>query len=168
MAGSLNKVVLLGNLGADPEIRVFANGGRVCNLRIATSDTWKDKNSGERKERTEWHRVTVYAEPTIAFCEKYVKKGHKLYVEGALETRKWQDKDGKDQYTTEITVRPYGGQVLSLTTKDGGTSSHDDDRGEHNQDGDAARGAKNGRDQGSVNGSRQQPPRQHLDDEIPF
>jgi single-strand DNA-binding protein len=120
MAGSLNKVMLIGNLGADPEIRSFQNGGRVCNLRIATSEQWKDRNSGERQERTEWHNVAVFQEGAIAFAEQYLRKGSKVFVEGQLQTRKWQDQQGNDRYTTEITVRPYNGQLTSLDSPGGG------------------------------------------------
>lgn len=119
MAGSLNKVMLIGNLGADPEVRSFQNGGRVCNLRIATSEQWKDK-SGERQERTEWHTVAVFQEPAINFAEQYLRKGSKVYVEGQLQTRKWQDQQGNDRYTTEIAIRPFSGQLTSLDSPGGG------------------------------------------------
>jgi single-strand DNA-binding protein len=119
MAGSLNKVMLIGNLGADPEVRSFQNGGRVCNLRIATSEQWKDK-SGERQERTEWHTVAVFQEPAINFAEQYLRKGAKVYVEGQLQTRKWQDQQGNDRYTTEIAIRPFSGQLTSLDSPGGG------------------------------------------------
>lgn len=119
MAGSLNKVMLIGNLGADPEVRSFQNGGRVCNLRIATSEQWKDK-SGERQERTEWHTVAVFQEPAINFAEQYLRKGSKVYVEGQLQTRKWQDQQGNDRYTTEIAIRPFSGQLTSLDAPGGG------------------------------------------------
>ena len=119
MAGSLNKVMLIGNLGADPEVRSFQNGGKVCNLRIATSETWKDK-SGERQERTEWHTVAVFQEPAINFAEQYLRKGAKVYVEGQLQTRKWQDQQGNDRYSTEIAIRPFNGQLTSLDSPGGG------------------------------------------------
>jgi single-strand DNA-binding protein len=119
MAGSLNKVMIIGNLGADPEVRSFQNGGRVCNLRIATSEQWKDK-SGERQERTEWHTVAVFQEPAINFAEQYLRKGSKVYVEGQLQTRKWQDQQGNDRYTTEIAIRPFSGQLTSLDAPGGG------------------------------------------------
>lgn len=119
MAGSLNKVMLIGNLGADPEVRSFQNGGRVCNLRIATSEQWKDK-SGERQERTEWHTVAVFQEPAINFAEQYLRKGSKVFVEGQLQTRKWQDQQGNDRYTTEIAIRPFSGQLTSLDSPGGG------------------------------------------------
>jgi len=109
MAGSVNKVIIIGNLGRDPEVRSFDNGGQICNLRIATSQTWKDKNTGERKERTEWHSVTIHNDALIRLAEQYLSKGSKVYIEGQLETRKWQDQSGQDRYTTEIALRPYRG-----------------------------------------------------------
>lgn len=119
MAG-VNKAIIVGNLGRDPEVRSFQNGGKIANLRIATSETWKDRNTGERKERTEWHSIAVSAEHAVNYCERYLRKGSKVYVEGKLETRKWQDQSGNDRYTTEITVRPYGGQVMGLDKAEGG------------------------------------------------
>jgi single-strand DNA-binding protein len=113
MAGSVNKVMLIGNVGADPEIKTFSNGGKVANFSLATSESWKDKTSGEKKERTEWHRVSVTNEGLVGVIEKYVKKGSKLYIEGQLETRKYE-KDGKDHYTTEVTLRPYRGELTLL------------------------------------------------------
>jgi single-strand DNA-binding protein len=111
---SLNKVMLIGSVGQDPEVRTFTNGGQVCNLRIATSETWKDKQTGDRKERTQWHSVVVMSENLISVIERFVKKGSKLYVEGQLETRKWQDKDGQDRYTTEVVLRPYTSNLVLL------------------------------------------------------
>jgi len=122
MAGSVNKVILVGNLGKDPEIRSFPNGGRVANFSIATSESWKDKATGERKERTEWHRISVLNEVLIGVVEKYVKKGSKLYIEGQLETRKYE-KDGRDVYTTEVVLRPFRGELTMLDSKGGGSSS---------------------------------------------
>ncbi|MBL4627374.1 MAG: single-stranded DNA-binding protein, partial [Roseicyclus sp.] len=121
MAGSVNKVILIGNLGRDPEVRSFPSGGKVCNLNLATSETWKDKNTGERKERTEWHRVSIYSEPLVRVAEQYLKKGSKIYIEGQLETRKWQDQSGQDRYTTEIALRPYRSELTMLDGRsDGG------------------------------------------------
>lgn len=117
MAGSVNKVILVGNLGRDPEIRTFQNGGRVANLSVATSETWKDRQSGERKERTEWHRVVVFNEGLIGVIERFLRKGSKVYVEGQLETRKYNDQSGAERYTTEVVLRPYRGE---LTMLDGG------------------------------------------------
>lgn len=120
MAGSVNKVIIVGNLGRDPEVRSFQNGGKVVNLRIATSETWRDRNSGERKERTEWHSVAIFSEPLAKIAEQYLRKGSKVYIEGALETRKWQDQSGQDRYTTEIVLRPYRGELTLLDGRDGG------------------------------------------------
>jgi len=120
MAGSVNKVILVGNLGRDPEIRSFQNGGKVCNLSLATSENWKDKNSGERKERTEWHRVAIFNEGLVRVCEQYLRKGSKVYLEGQLETRKWQDQNGQDKYSTEIVLRGYGGTLTMLDGREGG------------------------------------------------
>jgi single-strand DNA-binding protein len=121
MAGSVNKVILIGNLGADPEVRTFQNGGKVCNLRIATSENWKDRESGERRERTEWHNVVIRSEPLIRVAEQYLRKGSKIYVEGQLETRKWQDQSGADRYTTEVALRPYRSELTMLDGRqDGG------------------------------------------------
>ncbi|MDE3240402.1 MAG: single-stranded DNA-binding protein [Paracoccaceae bacterium] len=121
MAGSVNKVIIVGNLGRDPEVRSFANGGKVCNLRIATSETWRDRNTGERKERTEWHSVAIFNENLAKIAEQYLRKGSTVYVEGQLETRKWQDQSGQDRYTTEIVLRPYRGELTLLGGRgDGG------------------------------------------------
>jgi single-strand DNA-binding protein len=120
MAGSVNKVILVGNLGRDPEIRSFQNGGRVASFSIATSENWKDKSSGEKKERTEWHRISVLNDKLVEVVERYVKKGSKLYIEGQLETRKWTDKDGQEKYTTEVVLRPFRGE---LTMLDGANSN---------------------------------------------
>lgn len=120
MAGSVNKVILVGNLGRDPEIRSMQNGGRVCNLSIATSESWKDRNSGERREKTEWHRVVVFNENLVRLCENYLKKGAKVYLEGQIETRKWQDQGGQERYTTEIVLRPYRGELTMLDGRGGG------------------------------------------------
>ena len=114
MAGSLNKVMLIGNLGADPEIRSFQNGGKVANLRIATSENWKDKNTGERQERTEWHTVAIFSEGLIGVVERYLRKGSKVYIEGSLQTRKWQDQSGNDRYSTEVVLRGMNGTLTML------------------------------------------------------
>ena len=117
MSGSVNKVILIGNLGRDPEVRTFQNGGKVVNLRIATSETWKDKQTGERKERTEWHSVAIMNEPLAKIAEQYLSKGSTVYIEGQLETRKWQDQSGADKYTTEIVLRPFNGALTLLGGK---------------------------------------------------
>ncbi|MHA6316345.1 single-stranded DNA-binding protein [Altererythrobacter sp. CAU 1778] len=114
MAGSLNKVMLIGNLGADPEIKSFQNGGKVANLRIATSETWKDRNTGERQERTEWHTVAIFSEGLVSVVENYLRKGSKVFVEGKLQTRKWQDQQGNDRYSTEVVLRGFDGTLTML------------------------------------------------------
>jgi single-strand DNA-binding protein len=120
MAGSLNKVMLIGNLGKDPEVRTFANGGKVCNFSIATSESWKDRNSGERQEKTEWHNVAIFNEGLAGVAERYLKKGSKVYVEGQLQTRKWTDQNGQDRYTTEVVLR---GPNAVMTMLDGAPGS---------------------------------------------
>ena len=120
MAGSVNKVILIGNLGRDPEVRTFQNGGKVCNLRIATSENWRDKATGERRDRTEWHSVAIFNENLAKIAEQYLRKGSKVYVEGQLETRKWQDQSGQERYTTEIVLRPFRGELTLLDGRDGG------------------------------------------------
>lgn len=119
MAGSVNKVIIVGNLGKDPEVRSFQNGGRVANLTVATSENWKDKNTGEKKERTEWHRVVIMNDNLVCVAERYLKKGAKVYIEGQLETRKWQDQSGVDKYTTEVVLRPYRGELTMLDSASG-------------------------------------------------
>lgn len=139
MAGSVNKVIIVGNLGRDPEVRSFSNGGKVCNLRIVTSETWKDKQSGERKEKTEWHSVAIHNEALVRIAEQYLRKGSTVYIEGQIETRKWQDQSGQDKYTTEIVLRPYNGTLTLLgggcqpsgnqpqpNTQSNGTAQYDD------------------------------------------
>jgi single-strand DNA-binding protein len=123
MSGSVNKVILVGNLGADPEVKQFQNGNQVCNLRIATADTWKDKTSGERRERTEWHTVAIYSEGLVRVAQNYLKKGSKVYIEGKLQTRKWQDQSGADRYTTEIVLQGYDAALVMLDGKDGKSGS---------------------------------------------
>ena len=120
MAGSVNKVILIGNLGRDPEVRTFQNGGKVCNLRIATSETWKDKQTGEKKERTEWHSVAIHSEQLVRVAEQYLRKGSKVYIEGQLETRKWQDQSGQDKYSTEVVLRPYKSELTMLDGNNAG------------------------------------------------
>lgn len=173
MAGSVNKVILIGNLGRDPEVRNFQNGGKVCNLRIATSETWKDRNTGERRERTEWHSVAIFQEGLVRVAEQYLRKGSKVYLEGKLQTRKWQDQSGQDRYTTEIVLQGYDGVLTML-----------DGRGEGGGGGNYAGGSSGGYggdyggDQGGYgndygggsgggSGSARSAPRD-IDDEIPF
>src|SRR5919202_2393850 len=120
MAGSVNKVILVGNLGRDPEIRTMQNGSRVANLRIATSDTWRDRDSGERRERTEWHSVVIFNERLLDVAEKFLKKGQKVYLEGELQTRKWTDNSGVEKYTTEVVLQRFRGELVMLSGREGG------------------------------------------------
>ena len=177
MAGSVNKVILIGNLGRDPEVRTFQNGGKVCNLRIATSETWKDRDSGERRERTEWHSIAIFSEPLIRVAEQYLRKGSKIYVEGQLETRKWQDQNGNDRYSTEVVLRPYRSELTMLDSRgDGGGGGYGGgQQGSGQQDG----GQQDG---GQQNGGQQNGGQQNggfddrggaggggsTDDDIPF
>ena len=178
MAGSVNKVILVGNLGRDPEVRSFQNGGKVVNLRIATSETWRDKATGERKERTEWHSVAIFNENIAKIAEQYLRKGSKVYVEGQLETRKWQDQSGADRYSTEVVLRPYTGSLTLLDGREGGGGGGGDERGggggggggypEDRGYGDERGGSGGGsapRSGGSGGGGGG---RSDLDDEIPF
>ena len=125
MAGSVNKVILIGNLGADPEVKSFQNGGRIANMRIATSESWTDKASGERKERTEWHNIVIDNDNLVRLAENYLKKGSKIFVEGSLRTRKWQDRDGNDRYTTEVHVGRFKGDITLLDGRSGGSGGGD-------------------------------------------
>ncbi len=169
MAGSVNKVILVGNLGRDPEVRSFQNGGKVVNLRIATSETWRDKASGERKERTEWHSVAIFNENIARVAEQYLRKGSKVYIEGQLETRKWQDQSGADRYSTEVVIRPFRGEMTLLDGREGGSGGPGgEDRGGSYPDqgyGDDRGGASSGGARGGGTGSTS---RSDLDDEIPF
>ena len=172
MAGSVNKVIIVGNLGRDPEVRSFGNGGKVVNLRVATSETWRDKQSGERKERTEWHSVAIYNEALGKIAEQYLKKGSTVYLEGQLETRKWQDQSGADRYTTEIVLRQYRGELTLLGGRDGGGGGGGgyDDRGgydDYGSGGSSGGGASGGRG-GFGGGSSGGGGRSDMDDEIPF
>ena len=126
MAGSVNKVILVGNLGADPETRSFQNGGKVCNLRIATSESWKDRNTGDKQERTEWHTVAIFSEGLVGVAERFLRKGSKIYIEGQLRTRKWQDQNGQDRYSTEVVLQGPG---AVLTMLDGAPGAGGGDRG---------------------------------------
>ncbi len=163
MAGSVNKVILVGNLGRDPEVRSFPNGGKVVNLRIATSENWRDKASGERKERTEWHSVAIFNENLGRIAEQYLRKGSKVYLEGQLETRKWQDQSGQERYTTEVVLRQFRGELTLLDGRGeggGATMGGDDggDRGYADARGGGG-GGGGGQNRGGYGG---------LDDEIPF
>ncbi|GMM60765.1 single-stranded DNA-binding protein [Novosphingobium pituita] len=147
MAGSVNKVILIGNLGADPEVKSFQNGGKIANLRIATSETWKDRQTGERKERTEWHSVVINGEGLIGVVERFLRKGSKVYIEGQLRTRKWQDQNGNDRYSTEVVVAGIGGALTMLDGPQGG-SGGGGQRGGSSGGGDGGWG----RDSGSFSG----------------
>ena len=155
MAGSVNKVIIVGNLGRDPEIRSFQNGGRVASFSVATSESWKDKATGEKKDRTEWHRISVLNDKLVEVVERYVKKGSKVYIEGQLETRKWTDKDGQEKYTTEVVLRPFRGE---LTMLDGANSN----RGGAGPSEEPAFGGSSSSSGGSIGSSAD------LDDSIPF
>jgi len=124
MAGSLNKVMLIGNLGKDPEVRTFQNGGRIANFSIATSRSWKDKTTGERKDKTEWHNIDIQSEHLVGVAEKYLRKGSKVFIEGQLETRKWTDQNGQDRYTTSVVLRPYNGELTMLDKKGEGEGNY--------------------------------------------
>lgn len=146
MAGSVNKVILIGNLGADPEVKSFQNGGKIANLRIATSETWKDRQTGERKERTEWHSVVINGEGLIGVVERFLRKGSKVYIEGQLRTRKWQDQNGNDRYSTEVVVAGIGGALTMLDGPQGGSGGGGQRGGSGGGDGGW------GRDSGSFSG----------------
>jgi len=165
MAGSVNKVILIGNLGRDPEVRNFPNGGKVCNLRIATSENWKDRNTGERRERTEWHSVAIFSEPLVRVAEQYLRKGSKVYIEGQLETRKWQDQSGADRYSTEVVLRPYTSTLTMLDGRgEGGGNS-----GGGGYGGPSDGGYDNGPSDGGFGGpSGGGGSSRDFDDEIPF
>lgn len=162
MAGSVNKVILIGNLGADPEIKTMQSGDRVCNLSVATSESWKDKATGERKERTEWHRVVVFNQGLMNVCENYLKKGSKIYLEGQLETRSWEQ-DGQKKYTTEVVLRPYRGEITMLDSRNSGgggfASQGQSDYGSSGFGGGASSGGGAGKSRAPVD---------ELEDEIPF
>lgn len=165
MAGSLNKVMLIGNLGQDPEVRSFQNGGKVCNLRIATSETWKDKE-GQRQEKTEWHTVAIFSEGLVRVCENYLKKGSKVYVEGQLQTRKWQDQNGQDRYSTEVVLRGFNGTLVMLDGRGegGGGFGGGQRSGGSGFGGDQGGGNFGGGGQSSGGSSNYD----DLDDDIPF
>lgn len=149
MAGSVNKIIIVGNLGADPEVKSFSNGGKVCNIRVATSESWKDKNSGERQERTEWHTVAIFGDGLAGVAERYLRKGSKVYLEGQLRTRKWQDQSGNDRYSTEVVLQGPGAVLTMLDSAKGG------DQGERSNSAPPAQ-------------SSQRPTADDLDDDIPF
>ena len=171
MAGSVNKVILIGNLGRDPEVRTFGNGGKVCNLRIATSETWKDRNTGERKERTEWHSVAIFQEGLVRIAEQYLRKGSKVYLEGKLQTRKWQDQSGADRYSTEVVLQGFDGVLTMLDGRSeggagggGGGGGYSGGGGGYDDRGPSGGGYDSGPSQGGGGGGG----RSDIDDEIPF
>ena len=167
MAGSVNKVILVGNLGADPEIRRTQDGRPIVNLRVATTDTWRDKGSGERKERTEWHRVVIFSEGLAKVAEQYLKKGARVYLEGALQTRKWQDQGGQDRYYTEVVLQGFNAQLVMLDRVGGGGGGFGPD--DNGSDFGASSGSSGGRSapgrQPAMAGAGR---RDDMDDEIPF
>ncbi|NKX73502.1 single-stranded DNA-binding protein [Rhodobacteraceae bacterium R_SAG3] len=176
MAGSLNKVMLIGNLGRDPEVRSFQNGGKVCNLRIATSETWKDRNTGERREKTEWHSVAIFNEGLVRVAEQFLRKGSKVYIEGQLQTRKWQDQSGQDRYSTEVVLQGFGSTLTMLDGRGeggggggfgGGQGGGDYGGGGGGYGGGGSYGGGGGGNQGGGFGGGG--PSQNIDDdEIPF
>jgi len=174
MAGSVNKVILVGNLGRDPESRSFQNGGKVVNLRIATSDTWKDKNTGERKEKTEWHSVAIFNEGLANVAERYLRKGSKVYIEGALQTRKWQDASGADKYSTEIVLQGFNSVLTMLDGAPGGSAGSGggqrDDFGGNDDFGGGSSGFGGGasRGGGAPASSGRSSFADDLDDDVPF
>jgi single-strand DNA-binding protein len=178
MAGSVNKVILIGNLGADPEVKSFQNGGRICNLRIATSENWKDKATGERKERTEWHQVVLNSDGLVGVAERFLRKGSKVYIEGQLRTRKWQDQSGNDRYSTEVSVGGLGGVLTMLdgapgagggARSGGGGFGDDAPRGRGmSSGGGKAVGDEWGSSGGSTGSARGGSFSDELDDDIPF
>ncbi|NQY15170.1 MAG: single-stranded DNA-binding protein [Henriciella sp.] len=159
MAGSVNKVILVGNVGQDPEVRLFQNGGQVCSFSIATSENWKDKNTGERREKTEWHRISVFNEGLIRVVQNYVKKGSKLYIEGQLETRKWQDQNGQDRYSTEVVLRGFGATLTMLDSRNSGGGGYAQDSVAYGNQGQGGPRQMDGPAQDFS---------QDFDDEIPF
>jgi len=169
MAGSVNKVILVGNLGADPEIRRLNSGDPVVNLRIATSETWRDKNSGDRKEKTEWHSVVIFNDNLAKVAEQYLKKGMKVYIEGQLQTRKWQDQQGQDKYTTEIVLQKFRGELQMLDSRSGGEGGGQVsyDRGGRSGGSDFGQSGPGGGDFSRGGGASRGGSRD-MDDDIPF
>jgi single-strand DNA-binding protein len=169
MAGSVNKVILIGNLGRDPEIRSTQDGTRIANLSLATSDTWRDKNTGERRERTEWHRVVIFDEKLSEVAEKYLRKGSKVYIEGQIQTRKWQDQSGQDKYTTEVVLNRFRGTLTMLDSRrDSEGGGGGDYGGGGGGGGDYGGGSGSGGGGSGGGGGGPAPSGGDLDDEIPF
>jgi single-strand DNA-binding protein len=167
VAGSVNKVILVGNLGKDPESRSFQNGGKVVSFSVATSENWKDKNSGERRDKTEWHNVSIFSEGLARVAEQYLKKGSKVYLEGQLETRKWQDKDGNDRYTTDVVLRNFNSSMVLLDRAEGGGQGRGGSDDWSSRD-DAPRGNFGGGGRSGGGGSRPSAFDSDLDDDVPF
>lgn len=167
MAGSVNKVILIGNLGRDPETRTFNNGGKVCNLRLATSESWKDKQTGERRERTEWHSVAIFSEGLAGVAERYLRKGSKVYIEGQLRTRKWQDQSGNDRYSTEVVIDGFNGSLTMLDGRNDGGGGGGDYGGGSN-DGGSGGGWGSGGGSTSGSGPAGGAFDDDLDDDVPF
>ena len=168
MAGSVNKVIIVGNLGRDPEVRSFQNGGKVCNLTVATSENWRDKNSGEKRERTEWHRVAIFSEGLVRVAEQYLRKGSKVYLEGQLETRKWQDQSGQDRYTTEVVLRGFNSTLTMLDGRNESSGGGDFGGGSSFGGGDQGGGFDGGSSGGGSTGGGSSGGNNNFDDEIPF
>jgi len=168
MAGSVNKVILVGNLGRDPEVRFTQDNKKIVNMSIATSESWKDRNTGERKERTEWHRVVIFSEGLANIAEKYLRKGSKVYIEGQLQTRKWQDQDGKDKYSTEVVLQGFNCTLTMLDGREGGGGGYGGGSGAGSSDGAASGGAASGGGDSFGGGGGGPAPGADLDDEIPF
>jgi single-strand DNA-binding protein len=171
MAGSVNKVIIVGNLGRDPEVRTFQNGGKVCNLRIATSEKWKDKQSGEQREKTEWHSVAIFQEGLVRVAEQYLRKGSTVYIEGKLQTRKWQDQAGADRYSTEVVLQGFDGTLVMLGGRNDGGGGGNGGGGNGGGGGNAGGSGGNfgGYDQGNAGGNfGGGGGASDLDDEIPF
>jgi len=168
MAGSVNKVILVGNLGRDPEIRYTQAGKKIANMRIATSETWKDRQSGERREKTEWHTVVVFSEGLAGIAEQYLKKGSKVYIEGQLQTRKWTGNDGNDRYSTEVVLQGFNSTLTMLDGRSGGGGGGGFDSGPSDQGGGGSDPGWGGPDQGGSDGGGSAPSGGDLDDEIPF
>jgi single-strand DNA-binding protein len=168
MAGSVNKVILVGNLGRDPEIRTMQSGGKVAQLSLATSESWRDKNSGERQEKTEWHRVVIFDDRLVDVVEKYLKKGQKVYVEGQLQTRKWTDNQGQERYTTEVVLQRFRGELTMLSGREGGGGGGFGEPEDMGGGGGGGYGGGGGGGRGPSGGGRGGPPPKDLDDKIPF
>ncbi len=162
MAGSVNKVILIGNLGNDPDVKTMSSGGRLCNLSIATSESWKDKATGERREKTEWHRVVIFNDALVGIAESYLKKGSKVYIEGQMETRKWTDQTGADKYTTEVVLRPYRGELNMLDSRN---SQGSQQSGGYNQSAPAQMTGNGGQ---VATANQATAPVDDFEDEIPF